>query len=981
MEVNRRDFLKISAAGVGGVVLGGLAAPKEKVSASQEDNLLDKQGEEVYTVCSFCSTGCGIVATVKDGKIVNFEGDADNPINQGALCPKGVAMKQAAESEERLTGVLYRAPYSDQWEEKSWDWAIEQVARRIKDTRDNNWLERDGDGNLVNRTEAIATLATAFPNSEEAYLMSKMIRALGIVYVENPARICISSAVTANIETVGRGPTSNHWIDHKNSDCVMIIGGNAAESFPNAFRWIKKAQENGGKIIHVDPRYTRTSKLADYYAMVRAGTDIAFIGGMIRYVLDDMESNPQEYNMTYVREYTNATYLVNPDFKCPTDTLDGLFSGWKGASYDKSTWSFQADEEQADGIAKDSTLTDPNCVFQLLKKHFSRYTDDKVVEITGVDKDTFQDICRAFAATGRPDKAGAIFFSAAACQHTTGTQTNRAFGILQLLLGNMGVAGGGLNGNAGAGNGLGCTLQGMVNHWGPGGGSTRMPNSSEQTIEEYGGTQSRFVSILKAWYGDIDHNTSYNYLPKRTGGSYTWQDLFKAIDDGVIKGVHSWGNNSAVSGINTNAVKQSLSRLDWLIVTDLWETETASFWKAEAGSSPEDIKTEVFALPAAHALEKEGSTCSGARWLQWRYKVVDPPGEAKTDAWIINHIMLELKKLYTGQGDCNADAINNLTWNYGDEPVPDEVSREMNGYDLTTGTLLSSPGQLKTDGTTSCGNWLWCGMNTEEGNQAKRRDNTDESGIGLYPAWGWAWPLNRRIMYNRASVDLDGNPWNAAKPVLKWNAASEKWLGDVADGGAAPVNLGGSCPFIMNPESRGRIFGPGRADGPFPEHYEPWESPVDNPLSDQQSNPALMVYETTPPGSKVEYPLVGSCHRMVEHMHTGSVTRRLTWLLELVPNMVVQIGPELAESRGIDEGDEIVVKSARGEVKATATISSLVKPVKVGSTTVHQISVPWSWGYEGVATGNTMNMLSARVMDPNTRIPESRPFLCNIYKV
>jgi len=295
LEVNRRDFLKISAAGVGGVVLGGLAAPKEKVSASQEDNLLDKQGEEVYTVCSFCSTGCGIVATVKDGKIVNFEGDADNPINQGALCPKGVAMKQAAESEERLTGVLYRAPYSDQWEEKSWDWAIEQVARRIKDTRDNNWLERDRDGNLVNRTEAIATLATAFPNSEEAYLMSKMIRALGIVYVENPARICISSAVTANIETVGRGPTSNHWIDHKNSDCVMIIGGNAAESFPNAFRWIKKAQENGGKIIHVDPRYTRTSKLADYYAMVRAGTDIAFIGGMIRYVLDDMESNPQEY--------------------------------------------------------------------------------------------------------------------------------------------------------------------------------------------------------------------------------------------------------------------------------------------------------------------------------------------------------------------------------------------------------------------------------------------------------------------------------------------------------------------------------------------------------------------------------------------------------------------------------------------------------------------------------------------------------------
>ena len=718
--------------------------------------------------------------------------------------------------------------------------------------------------------------------------------------------------------------------------------------------------------------------MADYYAQVRAGTDIAFLGGIIRYVLDDMQTNPQDYNMTYVREYTNASYLVNPDFKTPSDTLDGLFSGWNSSGYDKSTWSFKTDAAQADLIVRDSSLSDPDCVFQLLIKHFARYTDDKVVEITGVDKTIFQDICRAYAATGRPDKAGSIFFSAAACQHTTGTQTVRAMGILQLLLGNMGVAGGGLNGIAGAGNGLGCTLQGMINHWGPGGGSTRMPSSTEPDFGSYGGNQARFASILKAWYGDMDHNTSYNYLPKRTGGSYTWQDIFKAIDAETIKGLHCWGVNPAVSGINTNSVKHSLSKLHWLIVTDLWETETAAFWEEEAGSNPADIQTEVFLLPAAHALEKEGSTCTGARWLQWRYKVVDPPGEAHTDAWIINYIMLKLKELYAGQSSHNADAINKMVWDYGEEPDPDEVSREMNGYDLATGQLLSSPSQLKADGTTTCGNWLWCGMNTTAGNQAKRRDNSDASGIGLYPNWGWAWPVNRRIMYNRASVDLDGNPWNPAKPVLQWDSAGEKWLGDVADGDTPPVNLGGGYPFIMLAQGRGCIFGAGRTDGPFPEHYEPWESPIDNPLSSQQNAPAMLNYEDTPPGGRNEYPLVGLCHRLVEHLHTGSITRRLPWLLELMPELVVQVSPELADERGINDGDHITVFSARGELEATAYISRLVKPVTAGGRTIHQVSIPWCWGYQGSATGNTMNLLTARVLTPVTRIPESRPFLCDI---
>jgi len=977
MQLNRRDFFKLSGAGAGGLFLYGLLK-QDRVLAFPKQLPLKKKIGEKTTVCSYCGVGCSAIMAIEDGKIINIEGDPDNPINQGSLCSKGASLRQVANNGWRLTKVLYRAPRSAEWEEKTWDWAIDQIAGRIKKTRDDNWVGVDGEGHVANRTEAIASVGSVFTNSEEAYLMSKMLRALGIVYIENEARICVSAAVAADDETVGRGPMSNHWIDLGNSDCIMVIGGNAAETFPNAFKWITKAREKGAKLIHVDPRFTRTSAKADLYARVRSGTDIAFVGGIIRYVLNEMIANPSNYNMTYVKEYTNASYLINPAFAGPSDTLVGLFSGWDSTKYDKNTWAYQSDASQPDGIKKDPTLTDANCVFRLLKKHFDRYTDDKVVEITGTDKTTFQEICRTYVATGAVDKAGAIVFSSSACQHSTGTQMVRAFGILQLLLGNMGVAGGGLDGITGAVNGLGCTLQGLVNHWLPGAGSVRPANNSEQTLSTYGGNKGRFTSLLKAWYQDVDHDTSFDYLPKRSG-DYSWQPLFKAIDDGTVKGLNCWGMNPAVSGPNSSAVQSSLAKLEWIVVTDLWETETAAFWKPEAGVNPAEIDTEVFLLPAAHSLEKEGSVCNSSRWNQWRYKGADPPGEAKSDLWIIDRLMSQLKVLYAGQTESNAEAITNLSWDYGTPPDVHRVAKEMNGYDLNTGKLLTSPGALKTDGSTSCGNWLWCGMYTEDGNKAAKRGGVDTSRIGLFPDWGWAWPLNRRIMYNRASVDLDGNPWDSAHPVLQWNGTS--WQGDVADGGAAPVSQGGGYPFIMKPEGRGYLFGPGRPDGPFPEHYEPWESPVSNPMSTQQNNPAIKSWETTARGAATEYPIVATTHRLVEHMHTGGVTRRLPWLVEMMPEMFVEMSQELAEARGIASGDTVVVESARGgSVRGKAIVTIRLKPFRFNGTTVHQISLPWNWGYMGLSTGDSANLLTPRVGDPNTGIPEFRAFLCNVRK-
>ena len=973
MKLSRRDFIKVSGASAGGALLYKvLGKPTTIAAASPKSIPLHKEMGEKTTVCPYCGVGCSVIMAVEGGKITNIEGDPDCPINEGSLCPKGKSLYQVANNEDRLVTVKRRSAGAAGWTDVDWDDAIAAIAAKIKQTRDSNFEEKDDSNNTVNRTLAIASLGSVFPNNEEAYLMSKMLRALGVVYIENEARICVSAAVAADEETVGRGPMSNHWIDLANSDCIMVIGGNVAESFPIAFKWVEEAKEKGAKLIHVDPRFTRTSAKADLYARVRPGTDLAFVGGIIRYVIDDMGANPGNYNVDCVREYTNASYLVNPAFTGPADTLDGLFSGWDGSKYDKATWAYQTDATQPDNIKKDPTLTDSNCVFKLLKKHFARYTDDKVVEISGTDKAKFQQICQAFAATGKKDKAGAIVFSSSACQRSIGTQTVRTFGILQLLLGNMGVAGGGLDGITGASNGLGCALQGLVNHWGPGGGSVRMASSSEQTISAYGKDKARFTSILKAWYSATDHNTSFNYLPKRDA-SYDWQSLFKAIDDGTIKGLICWGINPAVSGPNSAAARQSLRKLEWMVVVDLWETETAAVWQLA------DCNTEVFLLPAANSLEKEGSVCNSGRLNQWRYKGADPPGEAKSDLWIISKLMSKMKELYAGQTDKNAEAITGLTWDYGDPPDVRKVAKEMNGYDLNTGKLLSSPGSLKSDGTTSCGNWLWCGMYTEDGNMAQRRGTIDPSSIGLFPEWGWAWPLNRRIMYNRASVDLDGKPWDAERPVILWDALLGKWVGDVADGGDPPVSTSGKYPFIMKPEGRGHLFGSGRADGPFPEHYEPWESPVSNPMSPQQNNPAIVSWETVAKGAAADYPIVATTHRMVEHLHTGAVTRRLPWLVELMPEMFVEMSRELAAAKGITSGDMVIVESARGaSVSGKAVVTIRLKPLQVNGNTVHYISLPWNWGYKGLSKGDSANLLSPRIGDPNSGIPEFRAFLCEI---
>jgi len=962
------------------------------MALAEDVRLRIRYAEQSTTICPYCGVGCGMIVSMSNGKVLNIEGDPDHPINEGSLCSKGNTLYQVVDNKRRLKNVLYRAPGSTHWQEKSWNWATNEISARMKATRDGNWIEKDGKGNTVNRTEAIASVGSVVPNSEEAYLYSKFLRSLGVVHIENEARLCVSSAVAANSETVGRGPMSNHWRDLANSDCIMIIGSNSAETFPISFKWVTRAKEKGGKLIHVDPRFTRTSANADVYVPIRTGTDIAFVGGMIAYLLEDIRNRPDEYNLEYIREYTNALFLINPGF----GFTDGLFTGYDASKslYDKSTWQYQVDEQGIPKMAE--RLDDPNCVFQLLKKHFSRYDAEAVCRITGTPQKVFLEACKTFCSTGARGRAGAIVSSSAACEHSHGTQNVRSYGILQLLLGNIGIAGGGLNGVTGASNGLGTTLQGLVFAWLPGAlpvlkaqdqdlakhleRVTPPKSKIPKTASPWRSRPKHVVSLLKAWYGEnatAENDYCFGSLPK-VGGNYSWIPLFKAMEAGKTKGLICWGMNPAVSGPSSEATRKALEKLDWMVVTDLWETETASFWK-RPDSSPAQIRTEVFLLPAACSVEKEGSVTSSCRWMQWRYKAVPPPGNAKSDLWIINELFKALRGRYRHHGGPNAEAILNMQWDYGSDSEPDAhaVAKEINGYDLNTGELLSSLLKLKDDGSTSCGNWLFSGSYTERGNMAARRGRLDTSNIGLYSDWAWSWPLNRRIWYNRASVDMKGRPWDPKRAVIRWDASTGKWRGDAPDGGPPPGTI---YPFIMKPEGRGRLFGMDRADGPLPEHYEPWESPVSNPMSAQQCNPVLKIWEEKK-GSSEEYPILATTFRLVEHMHTGAVTRNLPGLAELMPDMFVEMSRELAEEKGIGNGDRATIASARGKITAVACVTGRLKPFTVNGTRVHQIAMPWCFGHSGMSTGDSANSLTPQVADPNTMIPEYRAFLCDLHKI
>jgi formate dehydrogenase major subunit len=829
---------------------------------------------------------------------------------------------------------------------------------------------------------------------------------------------------------------TNHWIDLRNADVVLVMGANPASNHPISMKWIMKAQEKGGKLVVVDPRFTQTAAKSDFYTRLRSGTDIAFLGGMIKYIIEN-----DLYFHDYVINYTNASFLVNPDFKLPAD-LEGVFSGYdeKKRKYDKATWSFQMD---ANGTPKrDLSLKDPNCVFQLLKKQYSRYTLEQVVQITGTTKEDLVEVYKTIGSTGKPNRVATVCYAMGWTQHTVGVQNIRAFSMIQLLLGNMGMAGGGINALRGEANVQGSTDYGLLFHILPGYNPTptasltdlkaynekNTPKTKEpSSVNWWGNRPKYFASYLKAIYGDKAtkaNDFGYAWLPKvNEGANYSWLNMFDQMFKGKFEGFFAWGQNPACSGANSNKTRQALSKLKWMVNVNLYDNETGSFWRGP-GMNPKDIQTEVFLLPCASSIEKEGSISNSGRLAQWRYKAIEPVGESLPDGEIINELYYKVKELYEKQGGAYPDPIVNLAWaghkgeggKLGHIDMHD-VAKEINGYyladvfDKKTNKQVGKKGDLCTnfvtlqdDGTTSSGCWIYSGSYTmkdgKEVNMMARRGKEDPTGLGLYPTWAWTWPVNRRIIYNRASVDPNGKPWDPNRALIQWDPVKLDpktnkpgvWVGDIPDGPAPPMALAeGKKPFIMKPDGVGSIFGPGLADGPFPEHYEPLECPLaDNPMfKKHRVNPTTKMFfgkegdlkEDEFATCDIRFPYVCATYRITEHWQTGLMTRHVPWLLEAQPQMFVELSHELAKIKGIKNGEKVNVSSARGTLWAIAIVTDRWKPFQIMGQTVHQVGIPWHFGWQfpvDGSGGDSANILTPTVGDPNTMIPESKAFMVNI---
>jgi len=841
----------------------------------------------------------------------------------------------------------------------------------------------------------------------------------------------------------GRGGATTFLMDLEHADLIIIQGSNFAENHPVGFRFVTKAKERGAKVIHVDPRFTRTSALADQYLPIRSGTDIAFTGGIINYVLEN-----KAYFEEYVLHYTNASYIIDEKF-VDTEDLDGIFSGFnpdKG-TYDPATWKYELDESaggeasQADGSAddakgggtspttgghpahgtkrpkKDPTLQHPRCAINVMRKHFARYTPDVVERICGTPKEQFIDLCKLVVANSGRSKTMTYCYAMGWAQHTVGVQNIRAAATLQALLGNTGRPGGGVMALRGHASIQGSTDIATLFDLFPGYIKSPSLERGEDSFENWKKNWAKptgwwsnwpkyAVSQMKAWFGDAataENGWAFDYLPLNTG-DHSHMPLFFTMKDGGVEGLILWGQNPAVGGQNAALQRAALGKLKWMICQDLFETESAAFWKRE-GVDPATIPTEIFFMPAAGVAEKPGSFTNTMRLVQWHEKAVDPPDDARSDLSLAWNLGKRVKELYKDSTRKIDRPVLDITWDYESddpheralgEPDAEKVLREINGYVVATGEHMKTFADLKDDGTTAAGAWIYTGCFPAPGQNHTRR-RTGDGWVSL--EWAWAWPANRRNLYNRASADPDGKPWSEEKKYIWWDEEAKKWTGyDVPDfpvvkppsfraqPGAKGMDAhDGTAPFLMQEYGVAEIFGvQGTVDGPLPTHYEPRESPVPNALyPHQQYNPVLKEWRRRDnPYHAIgdpNYPYVLSTYRLTEHHLTGAMTRWNSWLAELQPEAFCEMSPELAVELGIRNGDWVTVSTARGEVEAKAMVTGRIAPFKIGPKQwVHQIGLPIHFGYQGLVTGDSANVLPPMVADPNVSIHEAKVFTCNV---
>jgi len=826
--------------------------------------------------------------------------------------------------------------------------------------------------------------------------------------------------------TYGRGGATTAPSDLVNSDVILIMGSNMAENHPVGFQWVIEAKEHhGAHVIHVDPRFSRTSAVANTWVPLRAGSDILFLGGLINHILQN-ELDFREY----VVHYTNASVIIPESFK-DTEELGGIFSGWdpEKKQYDTTSWLYQgvqnashSSDQQPNEMSgghsmhgvdsstdlstyeQDLTLQHPRCVYQIMKRHFARYTPEMVERYCGVAKEAFLNVANLYCGASGPEKTAAICYALGWTQHSSGVQMIRCAAILQLLLGNMGRPGGGILALRGHASIQGSTdiptlfdsLPGYLSmpKFGP---SSRDLASFIKANKPRTGFWNNFdkyiVSQLKAFYGDAatkENDFGFNWLPRLTG-DHSHQAYWLDMLDGKMDGLFVMGQNPAVAGPNSGMERRGLGKLKWLVVREMVETETASFWYAspevQSGDlRTEDIETEVFLMPAAGHVEKEGTFTNTQRLLQWREKAVDPPGDARSENWFIYHLWRRIVEKAKLDPRPRNQGLLALTMNYtleGDhrEPASPEILQEINGWTVADHKLLSGFGELKADGSTLCGCWIYSGCFNEAGNNMARRDNADKDGLGTYAGWTWSWPLNRRILYNRASADMQGKPWDPTRAILSWDGT--KWTGGDVPDIAPTAKPDVVMPFIMNAEGSARLFVRGlMKDGPFPVHYEPFESPIANPVNPKiRGNPGTRVFpedlKQMANWTSEDFPYAATSYRLTEHFHYWTKHNHVNAVLQ--PEFFVEISEELAKEKNIALGGWVRVWSKRGSVKAKAVVTKRIRPLICDGKTVHIVGIPLHWGFTGAARkGWGPNSLTPFVGDANSQTPEFKAFLVNI---
>jgi formate dehydrogenase major subunit len=826
-----------------------------------------------------------------------------------------------------------------------------------------------------------------------------------------------------------------------------------AECHPVGFQWVMEAKARGAKVIHIDPRFTRTSAVADMHVPLRAGSDIAFLGGIVNYILGH-----EKYFHEYVLAYTNAATILRDDFQ-DTDELDGVFSGYdpETGTYDTTSWQYEGMDEdagrsQGEGdesrqdrgaghemgghgaslhhsqVRRDETLQHPRCVFQVLKRHYARYTPEKVAEICGVPAETFLKVCEAVTENSGRDRTTAWVYSVGWTHHSVGVQYIRGSAIIQLLLGNMGRPGGGILALRGHASIQGSTDIPTLFNLLP--GYLPMPKIGEHdNLDDYVATitspaQKGFwadarkftVSLLKAYWGDAataENDYCFDYLPRLTGDHGTYQTVMDMLAD-KVDGYFLLGQNPAVGSAHGRMQRLAMAHLKWLVVRDLNMIESATFWKdgpeiATGELRTEDIATEVFFFPAAAHVEKDGTFTQTQRMLQWHHKAVEPPGDCRSELHFFFHLGRKLRERLAGSTDERDRPLLDLTWDYpvdehGD-PSADAVLREINGYHLSgekAGQPLNSYLEMGDDGSTSGGCWIYTGVYADGVNQsARRKPGREQSWVA--PEWGWAWPANRRILYNRASADPDGKPWSERKAYVWWDDEQQKWTGhDVPDFEATkapsyrpPEDVGGiealagDDPFIMQADGKAWLFAPaGLLDGPLPAHYEPAESPVRNALYSQQASPTRQVFRrkdnpqnpSPPEPASDVFPYVFTTYRLTEHHTAGGMSRWLPYLSELQPEFFCEVSPAHARERGLEHLGWATIVTARTAIEARVLVTDRVVPLEVGGRTVHQVGLPYHWGVGGSAlvSGDSANDLFGVTLDPNVHIQESKVASCDI---